>query len=334
MKAKRRTLVLLLLCVAAACAALVLLERKNSADEQAASEAEQGTIPLCSFEAGELESLTFTYNGETLTLNYADGGWSLADDPEYHLDATACNTMVTALSGLNAKRRLAADAGEDYGLDEPIVTVTVTAAGQSNTFSFGAENTVTGDIYVRKAGDDAVYTVSASKVSCFEVSKAELFGAFAPAGLTASDIEAVRYKVGDEPAVELRAVSEPASQADSTAENSAGSEAEYKTVWRLADAPDAELDETKVNNILSALSSYVSGQITNADKAALGITEPLVAVEVTASGGTAAELGYYSGTGGYYLIVDGDSSVYQVDESTVQAFAGRADDLLAQSTED
>ena len=68
--------------------------------------------------------------------------------------------MLTALSSLNAKRELSPQAGEDYGLDSPQLTVTVTAAGQSNTLTFGAENQVTGDLYAQKAGDDAIYTVS------------------------------------------------------------------------------------------------------------------------------------------------------------------------------
>ena len=82
------------------------------------------------------------------TLNYDSGSWTLADDPDYHLDASACNTMVTALASLNAKRQLTAQPGEDYGLADPAVTVTVTAAGETNTFAFGTENPVTGDLYV------------------------------------------------------------------------------------------------------------------------------------------------------------------------------------------
>lgn len=333
MKAKQRTLIILLICVLAACAALALLTRKNADDEQAASAAEEGTIPLSSFAASDLSSITYTYNGETLTLNYSGGEWTLEDDPEYHLDSTACNTMVTALSALNAKRQLEAEAGEDYGLNEPAVTVTVTAAGETDTFSFGAENSVTGDIYLQKAGDEAVYTVAASKVSCFEVSKSELFGAFSPSGLTASDIETVSYTVDGTYSVKLQAVSEPSEAASSesgseeSAESGADSEAEYTTVWRLSEEPDAELDETKVNSMLSALGSYVSGQITNADRDALGIAEPLTEVEATGADGT-VRLAYYSGTDGYYLIVDGDSSVYQVDETTVQAFAYTAEELM------
>ena len=55
----------------------------------------------------------------TLTLAYADGSWSLAEDPDYHLDESSCNAMLTAVSALNAKRELQEAAGEDYGFRRP-----------------------------------------------------------------------------------------------------------------------------------------------------------------------------------------------------------------------
>lgn len=64
--------------------------------------------PLSNFAIGDLEQLQYIYGGETITLNYDSGSWTLADDPDYHLDASACNTMATALSSLtpNASSRL------------------------------------------------------------------------------------------------------------------------------------------------------------------------------------------------------------------------------------
>ena len=63
-----------------------------------------------------MTSIRYAYGGETLTLNYDSGSWTLADDPDYHLDASACNTMVTALASLNAKRQLTARFWQQGGL--------------------------------------------------------------------------------------------------------------------------------------------------------------------------------------------------------------------------
>ena len=121
MNAKRRTLAVLAAVIAVLGLALWALNRRTAAEE-AASSAADGTIPLCSFSTADLSRITYTYNGQTLTLDDADGSWTLAEDSDYHLDESACNTMVTALSSLNAKRQLDAQAGEDYGFDAPELT--------------------------------------------------------------------------------------------------------------------------------------------------------------------------------------------------------------------
>ena len=324
MKTKQRTLIVLLVLVFLAGGAFAALTAKNEQAAQAESAAAEGTIPLSSFAAGDLTELAVTYNGETNTLTVADGSWTLAEDPAYHLDATACNTMVTALSALNAKRQLTEEPGEDYGFTDASLTVTVTAAGETNTFTFGAENAATGDIYLKKAGDDALYTVAASKAACFALSRAELFGAFNPAGLTRSAIESVTLACGDEPFT-LTAVSE-AAESDRSADSESDSTA-YTTVWRLADAPDAELDETQVSSLLSALSSYVTAQNTHGDASGM---KQLAAVTVRTADGERT-LTYYEGTDGYYLTVSGDASLYTVDAATVQTLCAAKDSYKAAS---
>ena len=324
MKTKQRTLIVLLVLVFLAGGAFATLTAKNAQAAQAESAAVEGTIPLSSFAADDLTELAVTYNGETNTLTVADGSWTLAEDPAYHLDATACNTMVTALSALNAKRQLTEEPGEDYGFTDASLTVTVTAAGETNTFTFGAENAATGDIYLKKAGDDALYTVAASKAACFALSRAELFGAFNPAGLTRSAIESVTLACGDE-LFTLTAVSE-AAESDRSADSESDSAA-YTTVWRLADAPDAELDETQVSSLLSALSSYVTAQDPHGD--ASGMKQLAAATVRTADG--EQTLTYYEGTDGYYLTVSGNASLYTVDAATVQTLCTAKDRYKAAS---
>ena len=260
MKTKRRTLIVLLVFVLAAGAALALLTHANQKAEQAASEAEDGSIPLLDGTAATLESVSIQYGGETLTLRPSDDGWTLTEDPAYHLDDSACSTIRTALAGTKAKRQLEAQPGEDYGFDAPQLVVNVSAAGESTTLTVGAENPVTGDVYVRREGGDAVYTVDAARFRCMEQTKAELFGAFSPAGITVSDIEAVRYTLQSGETIKLQSVSQP-TEADSTT---------YQTVWQLTDEPDDALDTDKTDALLAALASYVTGQDTAADLSACG----------------------------------------------------------------
>ena len=321
MKTKQCVLLALLAAAVLLGAALWAVTRSNAKAEQAASAAAEGSIPLSSFAAEDLEQIEYTYNGETYTLQYSGGSWQLAQDPAYHLDESACNTMRTALMALAAKRSLTPQAGEDYGLDAPQLTVTVTAAGQSTTLTFGAENPVTGDLYVQKAGDDAIYTVSGSKAACFQLDKAGLFGSFCPTGLTASAITQVAYTLADGSSVTLNAVSEPTDSASSTA---------YETVWRLASDPAATLAQDKVQSLLSALCTYVTAQTTDADLAACGFDAPVFTATVTSEDGSAVQLAYACGTDGWYLQVGDDTSVYTVDTSTVQALLLTENDLKTQ----
>lgn len=331
MKTKQRTLALLLVLVLILGGLLWLVTRSNAKEEVASSAAAEGTITLSSFAVGDLEQIQYTYSGETYTLTYDAGNWTLADDPDYHLDASACNTMATALASLNAKRQLTAEAGEDYGLTDPAVTVTVTASGETSTFAFGTQNPVTGDMYVQKDGDDAVYTVSGNKAACFELTKADLFGAFNPASLTASALESVSI-TSDSGTLSLNAVSEPveaeSDSEDASSEDTADSTT-YQTVWRLADEPDAALDDDAVQIILSALGGYVSAQVTNADPSAYGFDAPLATVQAATADGTVT-LRYASNADGCWMMAEGDSSVYAVDLSTVQTLLTTADQLKAE----
>lgn len=324
MKTKKRTLVVLLVLILALGGALFWMNRSNTQAEEAASAAAEGNIPLSSFAAGDLEKIQYTYQGETLTLDYDSSRWTLEEDPDYHLDESACNTMVTALAALNAKRQLTAQPGEDYGLNDPAVTVTVTAAGETNTFVFGAENTVTGDLYVQKAGDDAVYAVPGNKAACFELTKADLFGSFNPAGLTVSALEKVSITTGSG-TLALTAVSEPADSSASSEESDSDS-ASYQTVWRLDGSPETNLDCDAVQNLLSALAGYVSAQVTDANPAAYGFDAPLAAVQAETAGGTVT-LRYASNADGYWMMQDGDGSVYAVDVSTVNTILQAEENL-------
>ena len=324
MKTKQRTLAVLLALVLVLGGLLWWLNRSNAQEEEAASAAAEGNISLSAFAAESVEQITYTFNGQTLTLDHTDDGWTLAEDPEYHLDVSACNTMVTALAALNAKRQFTPQPGEDYGLEEPTVTVTVTAAGEMNTFAFGAENPVTGDLYVQKNGEDTLYTIASNKAACFELTKEELFGAFNPAGITASALEEFTITQADGQTIVLTAASEQVQDASSDSADS--SSAQYQTVWQLAADPEAELDSTKVQSVLNALSSYVSAQITAADPAAYGFTAPLATVQAKTADGTVT-LRYASNTDGCWLMVEGDTSVYAVDLDTLNALLLTADDL-------
>ena len=75
MKTKQCVLLALLAAAVLLGAALWAMIRSNAKAEQAASAAAEGSIPLSSFAAEDLEQIEYTFNGETYTLQYSGGSW-------------------------------------------------------------------------------------------------------------------------------------------------------------------------------------------------------------------------------------------------------------------
>ena len=204
MKAKRNLMIgLVVLLVVLAVG--VLAAQTISDRDAAASASEDTSIALTSLTASsEIESFGYTFEGDTLnfeqreevvetenetTSESADDSastsaseesepetetvWYLADDPEYRLDQSSVNSMLTAFVNLEASRQLA-ETSEEYGLEEPTLTFWMTANGETTTWICGATNDVTGTVYLQKQGEDTVYLVDTNKVTVFEKSRMEL----------------------------------------------------------------------------------------------------------------------------------------------------------------
>ena len=75
MKTKQCVLLTLLAAAVLLGAALWAVTRSNAKAEQAASAAAEGSIPLSSFAAEDLEQIEYTFNGETYTIPAAAGSW-------------------------------------------------------------------------------------------------------------------------------------------------------------------------------------------------------------------------------------------------------------------
>lgn len=206
MKAKRNLmigLVILLVILAAGVFAAKTISDKDAA----ASASADAAISLTSITASsEIESFGYTFEGDTLTFeqrqevvedesasdNTSEAAsdststagseetepetetvWYLADDPEYKLDQSTVNSMLTAFVNLEASRQLT-ETSEEYGLEEPTLTFWMTANGETTTWSCGATNDMTGTVYLQKQGEDTVYLVDTNKVTIFEKGRMEL----------------------------------------------------------------------------------------------------------------------------------------------------------------
>lgn len=252
MKAKRNLmigLVILLVILAAG----VFAAKTISDRDAAASASEDTTIALTSITASsEIESFGYTFEGETLnfeqrqevvedesTSEAADDSasasaseetepetetvWYLADDPEYKLDQSSVNSMLTAFVNLEASRQLT-ETSEEYGLEEPTLTFWMTADGETTTWICGATNDVTGTVYLQKQGEDTVYLVDTNKVTVFEKSRMEL-GDTSDATGDITTSEATSSEAVSSEAASSEAASSEAASSEATSSEAASSEA-------------------------------------------------------------------------------------------------------------
>lgn len=182
MKTKQLLLIALLAVVALLAAGLVAVRSLDTEEADSASD----EIDLAPFAPADIEAFGYTFGGETLEFasketpaedessSETETTWYLTDDPNYELDQSAISTMLVALGNLTAQRQFE-NTGEDYGFDEPILTAWVTAGGETYAWTLGAENSVTGSMYLQVQGqEDTVYLVSVSALSALESTKIEL----------------------------------------------------------------------------------------------------------------------------------------------------------------
>ncbi|MGN8895391.1 DUF4340 domain-containing protein [Flavonifractor sp. HCP28S3_F3] len=159
---------LLLLCLAlAVLAACYFGVRQLTAEPD---EEEEG-IALAAPETPT--QLSWTDDSGTLTLeNSGEDGWTYADDTAFPLDQTVPEDMTSALSSASASRQIdTPESLEDYGLDEPVLTITaLDEDGTEYTYAFGDVNELTGEYYLLCNGDeDTVYLVGSELHDAFNL---------------------------------------------------------------------------------------------------------------------------------------------------------------------
>lgn len=235
MKTKQLLLIALLAVVALLAAGLVAVRSLDTEEADSAS----AEIDLAPFAPADIEAFGYTFGGETLEFasketpaedessSETETTWYLTDDPDYELDQSAISTMLVALGNLTAQRQFE-NTGEDYGFHEPILTAWVTAGGETYAWTLGAENSVTGSMYLQVQGqENTVYLVSVSALSALESTKIELA---APAPTPEPTEEPASEPEATAPEEDAETTSSPASDAapeadiSSSASESAASE--------------------------------------------------------------------------------------------------------------
>ncbi|MCD8087725.1 MAG: DUF4340 domain-containing protein [Oscillospiraceae bacterium] len=146
-----------------------LTTQKEAAD--AALEITDDDIDLAVGEYDDVTALSWTYSESTVNLTYdADSEtWVNADDETCPIDQEAVDALVTAVSSTCASQEVTdVEDFEQYGLDEPTLTVTASTADSTVTYAVGSTS-LTGEYYVRVDGSTSVYTETGLLAGAFQV---------------------------------------------------------------------------------------------------------------------------------------------------------------------
>lgn len=153
--------ILIVVCAAAFAASKLNPELNTGSDDTESS-------AVFTLDADSVTALSFKYTG-SLSFERDDGTWYSNDDPDFPLDGTRIDRMVSAISSITAERTIdEPSALSEYGLSDPICQVTVsTGSGGQSVLSFGSEAELGGSRYM-STGDGKVYLVDKNIIDSFD----------------------------------------------------------------------------------------------------------------------------------------------------------------------
>lgn len=151
----------------------------NMAQKEAVIET-GGSFSVAEFSPDEVLSIAWEHDGEMLSIVREDGGeWQLEGVDGFPLRQGLADEMAENISALEATHSVTGGVDPaDYGLDEPVETLTVTlSSGDTLEYSMGAQNEITSEYYLRFSKNEAIYTIASALDSLTPYSRSDLLEA-------------------------------------------------------------------------------------------------------------------------------------------------------------
>jgi hypothetical protein len=165
-----KKLLLLLAVLVVLCAAALVISRL---DLEQADVQEDDSVTLLTLDPDTVTQLSWTYQGETVTLTLSEDGWIDADGSGQEIDQDTVSAMLTALSDVTAQKTIESpDDLAQYGLEEP--TCTISAQGDVSAQLVIGDATSIGSTRYLSVGDGNVYLVNTSLLTSFSYSLPDL----------------------------------------------------------------------------------------------------------------------------------------------------------------
>lgn len=161
-QAMKMTAAVIVLVIVVAAYFGISMWNKSEADKE---EAENASIELLDITADDIDKFSYEYNGETITFVKEDGTWYLDSDRDFPVKQTSIEGKLSSVASTTASREIeiSEDNLADYGLDEPVNTITVTDNnGNETIFEIGDQNGTSSEYYCRLNESNKVYMISSS----------------------------------------------------------------------------------------------------------------------------------------------------------------------------
>lgn len=161
MKKKKKRLLCLLLVLPLLLIVLALMKNYNRSQEEK-QEAEEEAAKVYAAEITDVRSVSYRTESGEYTFEKEEDVWVYKQDPDFPLDQTYPEQIISTFGKLEALRELKdGDDLEAYGLKDPAYTVKLTdAEGEETTLSIG--NAVGEDYYLLNNTSEKIYTVGSS----------------------------------------------------------------------------------------------------------------------------------------------------------------------------
>lgn len=338
-RSQKKTLFLLvgIIVVLAVILAVVTAVRRSNEERAAEEEAAQDAASVITETEASYSALSYDNGTATLSFQLDESGkWVWADDPEFPLDDSTIQSILTLLTNLKPQQTITdGDTLEAYGLDQPVATLTATKPdGGTLTIALGNTTTDGNSYYMLMNGQESpVYIISNSLYTEMTKTIYDMCDLPELPDLTEENIQSVTIEGAA--STLLRPINRETSTDEETGEET------VSVTWAAGgENVTGNADTASLLAELGALTLTKCVDYKPTDEAAelCGFDDPLATVTVLYLDETGQEQTLVLTFGsenldqtGYYVQLGEDSTIYQMDTSSVDTILSVAESGLTAS---
>lgn len=135
---------------------------------------EEQSYAVSDFNAEKVTQVAYQGTDLQYTFQKQDDKWICTQEPSLEVSSEKVVSLINTLSQLEASQKIErVDDLAQYGLAEPLSTVTVTADQESTVYTIGDRNSMTGQYYLRINEEPDIYTMDEQLIGTLQQQPAD-----------------------------------------------------------------------------------------------------------------------------------------------------------------